>query len=628
MPPKHPLLFSVLALFLAVMLFSAALIEVHALAWFIVLGIGVALGLGLGIGVTWYYYNYVASRPETPGVNLDSYVAATFDSWAVLWKNTLHTIDYLSSLLDRYDLYFIRRAEYGALDYLHQPNMSEKAMKEVVKELCTIQANFARNLYKVLGDLDRTATATFVGDASNYEAFVKADYTPITVVSRFHHSYDFETGFRIYYKTTSKPVVVWDCERLTYFDGEANNYYEIEKYVVIGAQGSICLDEPSPGGYCYTDIAVHKRTYSPFRSISLIYGDDSFRAIMNRVITRIAGVYDLAKSFALAYHQGLRSMGYFDKSQVPSAFLCPPPDIMFYDVNELAKKVENYGELAKLWLAYLNSIGDEFDVRRGCLAGGSVTAITTTYATTYTTVISGQTTTITTTVQTTYTYTNTTVTTITTTINGTPTTYVTTITNTYTWTGPIPTTITTVIGGQTTTIVTTQTGIAYVTPAGVYVPNIFTKLWNVTITIPGGSPEYVSELVLLDTTADITFTAGECTKLPASITAMVSYPDGRVRVTLYPTNTTICPGKIIAPGGQEVSSYTYQEKPLDEWVTERYQLESPTFVETKDKLGQLIELIIMIIPLILVVTLVGAIRGLAEGRWYRFVSHEKMRVKA
>jgi len=621
MPPKHPLLFSALALFLAVMLFSAALIEVHALAWFIVLAIGVAIGLGLGIGGTWYYYNFVASRPETPGVDLNSYAKGIFDSWVTLWENELHLIDYLSKLLGRYDLYFIRRAEYAVLDYLHYntSDLPHSFMKSIAEELCFVQANFARNLRARLGDLDSTATMAFTGSASSYLAYISGYGTVL-----YHNSSNFEEDVRIYYVVTSTPVVVWNCETMQVTGGSPNQRFDMEKYLVIGGQGYVGLFTPG-NSKSYTSIGITNFKWSS-GTIGL-EGPDSLKSIMELVQARLTEIYMQAWDFARVYHYGLRLKGYTSKSQVPNAFICPPPDVMFFDANELSKAGANWEELTHIYLAQLNAIGEAFDIQSGCLAGGGVTAVTTTYTTTYTTVVGGTTTTITTTVQTTYTYTNTTVTTITTTINGTPTTYVTTITNTYTGIGGIPTTITTVIGGQTTTIVTTQTGMAYITPAGVYVPNIFMKLWNVTITIPGGLPEYVSELVLLDTTADITFTAGECTKLPASITAMVSYPDGRVRVTLYPTNTTICPGKIIAPGGQEVSSYTYQEKPLDEWVTERYRLESPTFVETKDKLGQLIELIIMIIPLILVVTLVGAIRGLAEGRWYRFVSYEKMRIK-
>ncbi|MEM0489576.1 MAG: hypothetical protein QW707_10345, partial [Candidatus Bathyarchaeia archaeon] len=588
MPPKHSLLFSALALFLAVMLFNASIIQVSAIPAVVIVAILIAAALGFGTG--WAVGHYITSRPETPGVDLSSYAKGIFDSWATLWKNELHLIDYLSKLLGRYDLYFIRRAEYAVLDYLHYNTsyLPHSFMKSVAEELCFVQANFVRNLRARLGDLDSTATMAFTGQASNYKALIRIYKNSQTVDDLVHYSNDFENGVRVYYVVTTEPVVVWNCETMQVTGGAPNQRFDMEKYLVIGGQGSVGLYKPgSTSNFPYGYVGITGPGLGEGLWVSLYEGSDSFKVIMNLVQARLSEIYMQAWDFAKSYHHSLRLMGYTSKSQVPNAFICPPPDIMFYDANELVQKANgNFEELTKIYLAYLNSIGEAFDIQSGCLAGGRVTAVTTTYATTYTTVIGGNTTTITTTMQTTYTYTNTTVTTITTTINGTPTTYVTTITNTYTGIEGIPTTITTVIGGQTTTIVTTQTGMAYVTPAGVYVPNIFMKLWNVTVTLPDGSSEYLAELALLDTTETITFRAGECTKLPSPITALAAYPDGRVKVTLYPTNTTLCPGKIIAPGGQEVSSYTYQEKPLDEWVTERYQLESPTFVETKDKLGQ------------------------------------------
>jgi hypothetical protein len=125
---KHPLLFSVLAVALAILLFNASVIEVSGLP---IVAIAIIVALGAGFIGGWLLHEHLQSRPEAPGVDLDSYVKTIFDRWVILLNNTLNTVDWATQMMGRYDLYYIRRAEYRVSYYLDRDDLPEIAMVDV-----------------------------------------------------------------------------------------------------------------------------------------------------------------------------------------------------------------------------------------------------------------------------------------------------------------------------------------------------------------------------------------------------------------------------------------------------------------------------------------------------------------
>jgi hypothetical protein len=253
-------------------------------------------------------------------------------------------------------------------------------------------------------------------------------------------------------------------------------------------------------------------------------------------------------------------------------------------------------DIATTYLSYLQSLAAYLDIDKGCLQQGLVNYTKTTYATTY--VTGGQTTIITTTI-------GGTTTTYTTVINGTTTTLTTVINGTVT-------TLTTVIGGQ--TIVTTKTGYVYITPWGVYVPDPYTRLQDVNVTLPNGVKFTAAEITILDTVDTVTFTKGSCTTLQDPISVMIAFYDGTVKTTLLPSGTILCPAKIVTPRG-EVETYTWEEKPLTYWQEKYWNPPQPNLLEpASNSITALISMMIMLMPLLVIVMLMNMISNMAKSR--------------
>jgi hypothetical protein len=578
---KPPGLFYVgLALFLACLLFISYPIPVYSVP-LVAIAILVAIAGGFFLG--WFVHQNLASRPESPGVDIRSYVLTLFDGWRILFKNVLHTVDWASQMMGRYDLYYIRRAEYRALDYLDQSNLPETVMVDVAKELCAIQKNMVQNIKQALVELDNINDAYLTGSANNYRFAL--GYGPVSYYDLKSHELD-----DIHVEAYGTPAILWDCNIIQPATVPSRDeWYDLEEYLLIG--GSI-----SDAGlrlynnYIRVAYACSYNCSYVGAIIDQVYFTQGKEPILKQVlltiIARWAEIYNQAKSFAQAYHSTLRNLGFTSKSSVPTNYICPPPDIAFYDANELATQGMSLKDISIVYMTYLQAVGEQLDKQVGCFQGGLVTATYTTYVTTYTTVTGGTTQTGTTT--------------ITTVINGTTTTYT--------------TTYTTVINGTTTTITTTTSGGVYITPQGIYVPDPFTRLQNVTITLPDGVQFMVAELTLLDTTQDVSFTAGQCTTLTSGMTVMMAFYNGTVRTTLLPSGTAICPQKILTPKG-EVASYTYKEKPLAEWYQQYWNPPQPKWLETADKMVTLlISMMVVLVPLMILAMVMNMIGSMIRGR--------------
>ena len=124
----------------------------------------------------------------------------------------------------------------------------------------------------------------------------------------------------------------------------------------------------------------------------------------------------------------------------------------------------------------------------------------------------------------------------------------------------------------TTTSYTTVT--EYVTVTEHYPLSSFPKLKNVKISIEKISFN-VSELWIIDTTEDVVFNAGKCTRLASGMSVMMVFYNGTARTTLLLSGTTICPESILL----EVSAYTYKEKPIPEWRQEYWNPPPPKWIE-------------------------------------------------
>jgi hypothetical protein len=611
-PLRHPLLFSVLAIVLSILILNAAIIDVSAPIPLVLVAIAIIGGM-VGSFLAGYFLHAATQKmPESPGVDFDSYADAVFGGWRTYFKNVLHTVDFITHLMGRYDLYYIRRAEYRSLDYLSYQDPPEKMMIDVAKELCIIQTNLVKNVKDAIIEADNVndqyLTQTTESININLIRNNNFVYSNLKIVEMDRDSVRIEAYGR--------PDVVWNCETMEPVSpGSGNAYYDLEKYLVLGGSIQAVFARILSGET--TDIidkiSRGQSLSEEFRSTE----SGSFLSVMSVMIARLSEIYSQAKNFARAYHYTLRTLGFTSKSDVPVNYICPPPDVMIFDASELAKRGASPQDIAVQYLAYLQSMAEKLDVASGCLQQGQVTYTQTTYVTTYTTVMGGTTTVVTETVTTVVNATTSTYTTVyTTVINGTQTVVTETVTTVY---GGTPTTYvttyTTVLGGSTATITTTTSGWVYITPWGTYIPDPFTRLQNATIILPDGARFTVAEITVIDTVEDVTFRAGECTTLQSPITAMMAFYNGTVKTTLLPSGTGICPEKIVTPQG-EVSSYTYHEMPYQQWVQKHYGSDQPpTLLEpSSNTITMLLSMMIVMMPLLLIVMLMRAFSDMAGRR--------------
>ena len=559
-PPKHSPLFLATTIILAVMLLSAYTINVHAaIGTITVIAISALIGAGIGGIVGWFAHEYFANKPETPGVDLESYAEALFHNWIIYTQNKLGLIDFITDLQTRMDLYYIRRAEYKALDYLDYSEPPMDIMKPVVSDLCYLQKQIITMVVAQFEEADNIVDTTFVGDLQSYYIEFKFGDSSVANLRNV------EPNVKIVYELSSDNATVWDCELIQPVIGfGSGDRIDLSKYLVVSGQGTVKVVH---GNDVFNQVVLAKPAELDYYTLD----DDAvpdpempswadLKSTLNRMVERFAEAYWQAWNFAVVYHQSLRSLGYTDKTQVPLHFICPPPDVAFYDLNDLAQAGMSQKDIASMYLVWMQQIAEIFDQDIGCLMLGESNA---------------------------------------------------SISITVTETA----TITTVVNGTTTTTVVTSHVI--ITPDNIEIPDVFTRLKDVQICI-NGTCFNATWVAIIDALSDVSFKRGQPTVLENPMRVLVEFPNGTKRIMDLTSGTTITPGDIIthsAEGDIYHDQYTYEPKPLPYWMEQWWNYPEPHFVTPADKnITALIQLVISLMPLIILFAVIQLLSDLSKRR--------------
>jgi len=555
-PPKHSPLFLAICIMLSIMLFISYPIPVYAIPVAPIVGI---LSLAFGVVSGWLLHHYYGNKPETPGVDLDSYALAVFHNWEIYTQNKLGMIDFFTDLQTRMDLYYIRRAEYKALDYLSYSEPPMDIMKPVVSDLCQLQKQIITMVIAQFEEADNIVDTTFIGDLQSY--YIEFKFGDASVANLR----DVEPNVKIVYTLSSDNATVWDCELNQPVTGfGSGDKVDLSKYLVVSGQGSV---EAVHGNSVFNQVVLAKPAQLDYYPLDVDAVPDpempswaDLKSTLNRMVERFAEAYWQAWNFAVVYHQSLRSLGYTDKSQVPLHFICPPPDVAFYDLNDLAQAGMSQKDIASMYLVWMQQIGEIFDQDIGCLMiGESNTSVTVTVTETAT--------------------------------------------------------ITTVVNGTTTTTVVTSHVI--ITPDNIEIPDVFTRLKDVQICI-NGTCFNATWVAIIDALSDVSFKRGQPTVLENPMRVLVEFPNGTKRIMDLTSGTIITPSDIIthsAEGDVSHDEYTYQVKPMPYWMEKWWNYPEPSFVEPVDKnITAMIQLVISLMPLIILLAVIQLISSLGKRR--------------
>ncbi|RLI40208.1 hypothetical protein DRO64_09370, partial [Candidatus Bathyarchaeota archaeon] len=505
----------------------------------------------------WLLHDYFANKPETPGVDLDSYAEALFHNWIIYTQNKLGVIDFITDLQTRMDLYYIRRAEYNALDYLNYSEPPMGIMKPVVSDLCYLQKQLITMVIAQFQELDNIDDNTFIGDLSSYSfSLDDGAYVSFGLNSE-------EPNIKIVYELSSDNATIWSCELMQPVIGfQSGDRIDLGEYLVVGGSGTVKVlhGDTEIGAVSLGRPGTCLDTYSFYENVEKgIPSWQSMIPVLNRMVERFAEAYWQAWNFAVVYHQSLRSLGYTDRTQVPLHFICPPPDVAFYDLNDLAQAGMSQKDIASMYLVWMQQIGEIFDQDIGCLMGNA---------------------------------------------NG-------TISITVTETA----TITTVVNGTTTTTVVISHQI--VTPDNIEIPDVFTRLKDVQICI-NGTCFNATWVAIIDALTDVSFKKGQPTVLENPMRVLIEFPNGTKRIMDLTSGTTITPGDIIthsAEGDVSHDEYTYRVKPMPYWMEKWWNYPEPHFVEPADKnITALIQLVVSLMPLIILLAVIQLISSLGKRR--------------
>jgi len=627
---KPPGLFYVgLAILLSVLVLVSYPVPVSAIP---ILPVVIIISAFLGGVAGWFLHDYFNKQPSVTGITYYDYMVNLFNFWKNEHQTRLNTAEYLSDLVSKYKLYIIRKAEYNALNYLDRSVLPLEVMSfdengnDPMGVLCKIQ----RAIHDLLAE--SVALADYTADTA-----VNKNYGKIQVWWTSYNQYTTNTGpldlgetnigdVGVYYVVRGNAeITLYDCNTSRFETYTFTGYHEYipsrDKILINPTveNARVKFSNVACGGtypYCYASglVVSAKKQDGQWYTVG---SQDFITTTYLNALNRIRNLFWEGYNYAQAYHQILRSRGYTSKSDVPPIFICPPVDaIAGYDqedLNEIADKVKDPAELAKIYLWFAETAARYFNRAVGCLSDKPVNV---TYV--KTTVVGGTTATITTVIGgTTQTYTTTYVTTITTEINGTTTTLVSTVTST----GQ------TVVGGTTTVLTTVLSGTQVITTTYTVVnpgeaPDMYLELRNVTIVLPSGTTYYGGRMWIIDfLQGSLTFCKGTPTVTQNLVRAMIEFTNGTRWFGDLPNATSITPGLIVTRDpttGKETyhDCYTLTKKPLSQWVSAGFpDLVNPELIKPLSNMITLMLTMVMILmPIMIIAMLMNMIGSMVRGR--------------
>jgi len=331
-PPKHSPLFMTIALALAIMLFISYPIPVYAVPVAPIIAILCSTLGGFILG--WVLNDMTQHESRSPGVTVDSYVreiASEFDHNVQTMSNYGYTV---MASLERMRLYYARLAEHRVLDYLdvnesYLDQYEADVMIDVASDLCNLTYAYFQSMDNLLDHLSWLDYDRFTGDLQDY-------HVVISLVSNLqyyqYNTYDFNQLKDAYisFKAVGE-VKVFDCKAKVLATADPYSRFDPRYNLVLGGdvQAAIEIIDGTSGehywGYRY--IGFKDPNGNILYKIDLKENLNKWHVL--DVINYIDSIYDTAWSYAKAYHQMLRGMGYTNKYQVPDNLLVVPPDVVF-----------------------------------------------------------------------------------------------------------------------------------------------------------------------------------------------------------------------------------------------------------------------------------------------------------
>ena len=333
-PPKHSPFFMAIALALAIMLFISYPIPVYAVPVAPIIAV-LCTTIG-GFLVGWSFAHLTSVEARSPGVTLDTYVSTI----ASAYEHDVQTLSnygyYVMASLERMRLYYARLAELRVLDYLHVNSSyldqyEAEVMIDVADDLCNLTKAYFTSLSNLMDHLQWLSYDRFTGDLSDYKIYLTKDPTNFAYPTA--HDLDGVADMFIFYHAKEN-VKVYDCDAKALGVAETGSNLDARKYIILAGDVDVGIGVRE-GASGDKDYDLHKhiivfRDTADSENIAVIdlkYNLEKWHVL--DVVNYIDSIYDTAWSYAKAYHQMLRGMGYTKKEQVPDDLLPIPPDIVF-----------------------------------------------------------------------------------------------------------------------------------------------------------------------------------------------------------------------------------------------------------------------------------------------------------
>ena len=413
MTPKRSILFSVLALTLACLLFNASIIQVSGIAPIVIILALIGTGIG-GIIGGYFLHDFLNAQSQAPGVNLDSYVLTVSDSWETGAINMGNYLQSLAANLNWAKEYYGRVAANIAGNYLDKESLDpyeEEIMRDIAYDLYAYYENSTiKGLYNFANELRRFAYERLTGDLESYRVYLGSYVSGGGAYSGDAWLDETSEVLPVYRYTGSFKAWIFGYVKIGFVDSDGDSNPDGSgtwKFVSLSDNKTYTVDVTSSAFTIYSiPEGIYEITFTGDISewndngvISmynlLIIADTShlnpgfaakfdtirygncfevwnqgtklksidlmnvWNAVRN-IINNLDAAYDAAYNNARIKHQTCRDLGYTDPSQADACIL-PAPTVVAPTLQDLYENyTKNYDELLAYYLAYLQKLNETF----------------------------------------------------------------------------------------------------------------------------------------------------------------------------------------------------------------------------------------------------------------------------
>ena len=267
--------------------------------------------------------------------------------------------------LERMRLYYARLAEHRVLDYLHinssyLDQYEAGVMIDVASDLCNLTNAYFTSLSNLLDHLHWLSYDRFTGELQDYHIYLTGSNTGT-------RDLDDVTDLWISYKVESDSAKVYKCKAKVLATANSQEMFDARDVLILGGDVSVSIAIIVGGVTEHGYDTIRFSGGGINKIISL--GDNLGKLHVLEIVQVMDSIYDTAWSYAKAYHQMLRGMGYTSKYQVPDDLLPIPPDIVFptpWNLKQNHSMTEE--EVMAYYLALLKAIEKFFNESSNKLA--------------------------------------------------------------------------------------------------------------------------------------------------------------------------------------------------------------------------------------------------------------------